>query len=66
MLTVLSGKGVVTDESEEHAVEAGQVICYAPNELHGMRAIDEELQLLAAIAPRPGTRPVSLELGPRS
>jgi hypothetical protein len=30
------------------------MVTYSPNELHGMRAGDEELLLLATIAPRPG------------
>jgi hypothetical protein len=31
-------------------------VVYAPNEIHGMRAADEPLVLLATIAPRPGDR----------
>jgi len=37
-------------------VAAGDVVTYDPNEIHGMRAADEELVLLATITPRPGSR----------
>jgi len=57
MLTVLAGGGVVSGESSEQVVQVGDTICYAPNELHGMRAPDTELHLLATITPRPGNRP---------
>jgi quercetin dioxygenase-like cupin family protein len=57
-LTVLEGAGVLTGEDDgaprEHACAAGDVVLYAPNELHGMRAGDAELLLLATITPRPG------------
>jgi quercetin dioxygenase-like cupin family protein len=56
LLTVLSGRGFVSGEEGEVPVGAGEVIAYEPNELHGMRAGDDELTLLATIAPRPGTR----------
>lgn len=59
-LTVLEGAGILTGGEGEHAVERrctpGDVVAYAPNELHGMRAEGEQLLLLAAITPRPGTR----------
>ena len=59
-LTVLEGTGFLTGErdggTEEHACAAGDVVVYAPNELHGMRAESGELLLLAAITPRPGSR----------
>ena len=57
ILTVLGGAGVVSGGDGECTVAAGDVVAYAPNELHGMRAIDQELTLLATITPRPGTRP---------
>jgi len=58
-LTVLQGAGVVTGGTEDvgtvdRACAAGDVVVYAPNELHGMRAESEELLLLATITPRPG------------
>ena len=58
-LTVLDGAGVLTGESEaggtsDQVCTAGDVVVYLPNELHGMRAADEELLLLATITPRPG------------
>lgn len=56
MLTVLAGRGIVSDGDGERAVAAGAVVAYEPNELHGMRAVDEELVLLATIAPRPSAR----------
>lgn len=56
LLTVLSGSGFVSGGDAEVAVSAGDVIAYEPNEIHGMRAADDQLVLLATIAPRPGTR----------
>lgn len=55
MLSVLGGQGVVSGADGECAVTAGDVVVYEPGELHGMRAPDEELTLLATIAPRPGS-----------
>ena len=54
MLTVLEGAGVLSGGDDERACVAGDVVVYAPNELHAMRAIDTELLLLATITPRPG------------
>ena len=56
ILTVLAGSGVVRGGDSETFVSAGDVVIYEPNETHGMRAVDDELVLLATIAPRPGTR----------
>ena len=55
-LTVISGSGLTSGADEERPVAAGDVVTYDPNEIHGMRAVDEELVLLAAITPRPGSR----------
>jgi quercetin dioxygenase-like cupin family protein len=55
-LQIVSGSGFVTGGTGEVAVEAGRLVTYAPHEPHGMRAAEAELVLLAAIAPRPGTR----------
>ena len=38
----------------ERRCDAGDVVVYAPGELHGMRAERGELLLLATITPRPG------------
>ena len=63
LLTVLEGTGVLSGEDGGVACErdcaAGDVVAYAPHELHGMRAGDGELLLLATITPRPGERPGS-------
>jgi quercetin dioxygenase-like cupin family protein len=57
-LTVLEGSGTLTGEEKALPVDTtcreGDMVTYSPNELHGMRAGDEELLLLATIAPRPG------------
>ena len=55
MINVLEGSGIITGEDQEMRCARGSVITYEPNELHGMRADEEELLLLATIAPRPGT-----------
>ena len=55
VLSVIAGHGVVTGAEGEREVRAGEVVCYEPNEVHGMRATDDVFQLLAAIAPRPGS-----------
>jgi quercetin dioxygenase-like cupin family protein len=56
MLTVMAGRGTVSGVDKETPVAAGDVIVYEPNELHGMRAGDDTLVLLATISPRPGER----------
>ena len=60
MLTVLEGDGVLSGEENgapvDVACKPGDVVTYAPNELHGMRVDSGELLLLAAITPRPGSR----------
>lgn len=55
VLTVLSGSGMVTGALEEE-VRAGDVVTVEPGEPHGMRAVTEELVILAALTPRPGSR----------
>jgi quercetin dioxygenase-like cupin family protein len=56
MLTVMAGRGTVSGADGEREVDAGEVVVYEPNELHGMRASDETFVLLATITPRPGER----------
>ena len=56
ILTVLSGSGMVTGGTEEQEVTAGDIVTLAPGEPHGMRAVTEEVVILASITPRPGTR----------
>lgn len=56
ILSVLEGRGMLSGEDEERLCSVGDVVVYAPEELHGMRAVDSELLLLATIAPRPGSR----------
>jgi quercetin dioxygenase-like cupin family protein len=55
MIHVLEGSGILSGEDQEIRCSKGAVVTYDPEELHGMRAEDEELMLLATIAPRPGT-----------
>ena len=56
LLTVLEGRGVLSGADTERDCTAGDVVAYAPDELHGMRATAGELLLLATITPRPGER----------
>ena len=56
LLTVLSGSGIVSGAEGEQSVKAGDLVAYAPNEPHGMRAPSERLVIAATIAPRPGGR----------
>ena len=56
LLTVLAGSGMVSDADSERSVVEGDMVCYEPNELHGMQATDQEFLILATIAPRPGIR----------
>jgi quercetin dioxygenase-like cupin family protein len=60
MLTVLAGTGTLSGDPDltpnGMVCEPGDVVVYAPNELHGMRATHGPLLLLAAITPRPGER----------
>jgi len=56
MLRVLEGSGVLSGGTGERECTTGDLVAYEPNELHGMRATDEELLVLATITPRPGNR----------
>lgn len=53
ILQVVSGAGTVTGAEGDRAVRMGDVVTYAPNERHGMRAGSETFVVLAVIAPRP-------------
>lgn len=55
-LTVIAGCGFASGDGGERPIAPGAAVVYAPNEIHGMRAADEPLVLLATIAPRPGDR----------
>jgi quercetin dioxygenase-like cupin family protein len=55
-LTVIAGSGLASGADAERPITTGDVVMYDPNEIHGMRAADEELVLLATITPRPGSR----------
>ena len=63
VLTVLEGGGVLSGENAEQDCDAGTVMAYAPEELHGMRATEREMLLLATITPRPGSRPSTSAAG---
>jgi len=60
LLSVLEGTALLSGEREgsahEAAFTAGGAALYGPDELHGMRATDGTVLLLATITPRPGTR----------
>lgn len=60
LLTVLDGTVQITTERDgapdEIACTPGDVVHFAPNEVHGMRADNDTALLLATITPRPGTR----------
>jgi len=60
MLTVLEGAGILSGGDAERQCRAGDVVVYEPSEMHGMRATDTELLLLAIITPRPGERPAGI------
>jgi quercetin dioxygenase-like cupin family protein len=55
-LTVLAGRGIISDGEGERGCIKGDVVVYERNELHGMKADTEDFLILAAIAPRPGSR----------
>ena len=57
ILRVLAGSGILSGaDGEERNCVVGDTMVYEPNELHGMRSGDDELLLLATIAPRAGSR----------
>ncbi len=49
LLTVLSGRGVISGGDGESEAKPGVVATFAPGELHGMRAGEERFCLLATI-----------------
>lgn len=53
LLTILSGTGTVIGSEGERTVKPGEIVAYAPNEPHGMRAEGERVVISAVIAPRP-------------
>ena len=56
LLIVAEGQGYFSDAAGEQSVGAGDAAGFEPGELHGMRAGAEQFEVLAVIAPRPGTR----------
>jgi quercetin dioxygenase-like cupin family protein len=54
ILSITSGGGIILGAEGERTVRAGEIVVYEPGELHGMRALDEQLVIMAAITPRPG------------
>ncbi|HUX32822.1 MAG TPA: AraC family ligand binding domain-containing protein [Gemmatimonadaceae bacterium] len=54
ILTVVAGSGLVSGPDGERSVRAGDVVAYAPDERHGMRALADAFVVLATITPRPG------------
>lgn len=56
ILTVLEGSGYVRGGDSERKLHAGELVVFAPREVHGMRAVEEHFVLLAVMAPRPATR----------
>ena len=54
ILSVIAGSGLVSGPEGERPAGPGDVVAYAPDERHGMRALDERFVVLATIAPRPG------------
>ena len=59
ILTVVGGSGFVSGPVAgvvtEQLVGAGTIATYLPGELHGMRAENDNLVIVATIAPRPGS-----------
>ncbi|HEU4565814.1 MAG TPA: cupin domain-containing protein [Gemmatimonadaceae bacterium] len=53
-LTVVDGTGVFTTLGRERVVTPGDTVSYSPHEPHAMRSEEEELVVLATIAPSPG------------
>lgn len=49
LLTVISGRGMISGPASETAASPGTVVTYAPGELHGMRADAERFCVLATI-----------------
>ena len=56
VLVVLDGNGIVIGAEGEREARAGDIVAYAPEEPHGMRALDAQFVIAAVIAPRPGER----------
>ena len=54
ILTVVEGTGIISGPEGDERCASGSVVAYAPEELHGMRALEERFIVMAVIAPRPG------------
>jgi quercetin dioxygenase-like cupin family protein len=53
LLAIMAGSGTVVGADGEQAVRAGDLVAYAAQEPHGMRAHGRQLVIAAVIAPRP-------------
>jgi quercetin dioxygenase-like cupin family protein len=57
VLRVLEGSGLLSGaRGEERACRRDDMVIYERGELHGMTALEDELLVMAVIAPRPGSR----------
>jgi quercetin dioxygenase-like cupin family protein len=56
LLVVVAGSGTVTGADGDRPVSTGDIVAYAAQEPHGMRAAGEQLIIAAIIAPRPRER----------
>ena len=56
ILSVVEGTGIISGPEDDVSAGPGMVVAYAPEELHGMRALGERFVVMAVIAPRPGAR----------
>lgn len=57
LIQLLAGRGMIGAGENEVECATGDVVSFAPEDPHGMRAVgDEALLLLVTIAPRPGAR----------
>jgi len=53
ILSIMEGSGLVSGAEGERSARAGNVVAFAPNETHGMRALSHRFVVLAIITPRP-------------
>lgn len=52
VMNVVAGSGMIRKGMEEIAVSKDDLVFFEPNELHGMRAVSEPMNVLATIIPK--------------
>lgn len=59
LMHVVDGSGFIRKGAEEIGVSKDDLVFFNPNEVHGMRAAESALSVMATIIPKPSPTPLS-------